>query len=239
MDPEKQREANRRSYWKHREERLAKRANDPEEKKQARRDYHKAWRQRPENVERLKAIDRARAKQREANRKSYWKHHDERLAKRANVSEEKKQAKRDYQKKWRLENHERLIAWDRARWPERAEKQNARQKEQRRNRPKEEQHRIDSEFGFRKRYKRSIAWYDQKLSEQGNHCALCSAIHHKNRLHIDHNHACCKAKKSCGNCIRGLLCSRCNMKVGFLEELLREGDWVDRAKVYLNSYTVS
>ena len=178
-------------------------------------------------------------KQREANRKSYWKHHEERLAKRASDPEEKKQARRDYCKRYREENRERLNAEDRARWPERREKQNARKQQLRLTRPKEEQQRLDSEHQFRKRYRKSIAWYDEKLAAQNNHCALCSAIPHKKRLHIDHNHACCEGINSCGDCVRGLLCSRCNMAVGFLEELLAQGDWIDRAKAYLNSYKVS
>lgn len=34
--------------------------------------------------------------------------------------------------------------------------------------------------------------------------------------HLDHNHKCCP-KKSCGKCVRGMLCFRCNSVLGFLE----------------------
>jgi len=35
---------------------------------------------------------------------------------------------------------------------------------------------------------------------------------------IDHNHACCPGKTSCGKCVRGLLCNRCNLLLGMVEK---------------------
>lgn len=39
------------------------------------------------------------------------------------------------------------------------------------------------------------------------------------RLSIDHDHKCCpKPARSCGKCIRGLVCNDCNLVLGFLEK---------------------
>src|ERR1019366_2332287 len=50
---------------------------------------------------------------------------------------------------------------------------------------------------------------------QGNKCLGCgikfSRVGKKNTPHIDHNHACCPDRITCGGkCIRGLLCFLCN-----------------------------
>lgn len=36
--------------------------------------------------------------------------------------------------------------------------------------------------------------------------------------HVDHDHACCTGKKSCGKCVRGVLCSNCNTALGFMKD---------------------
>jgi hypothetical protein len=36
-------------------------------------------------------------------------------------------------------------------------------------------------------------------------------------LEIDHDHACCPKRPTCGKCTRGLLCDRHNRAIGFFE----------------------
>lgn len=56
------------------------------------------------------------------------------------------------------------------------------------------------------------------LERQGGAC-LCGKrfdMHggRKTTYFIDHNHSCCPGDKSCGDCIRGLLCGNCNVALG-------------------------
>jgi hypothetical protein len=61
------------------------------------------------------------------------------------------------------------------------------------------------------------AEYERMLEEQKGICAICGK---GVTLHIDHDHACCPSdkKRTCGRCIRGLLCGACNQGLGFFKD---------------------
>jgi hypothetical protein len=61
--------------------------------------------------------------------------------------------------------------------------------------------------------------FDRLLEIQEYACAMCQEPFEDGRpISIDHDHACCKAeKRSCGQCVRGLLCLRCNTALGYIE----------------------
>ena len=73
--------------------------------------------------------------------------------------------------------------------------------------------------------------YDKLLADQGGVCAICKeppgGDGRFRRLAIDHDHACCDTNRSCGKCVRGLLCRRCNFGLaGFRDriELLHQAE---------------
>lgn len=71
------------------------------------------------------------------------------------------------------------------------------------------------EVDLRHKYKMSQADYDKMLASQNGVCAICGGINDNGRmLAVDHNHDCCPGKRSCGNCVRQLLCGNCNNGLG-------------------------
>lgn len=60
--------------------------------------------------------------------------------------------------------------------------------------------------------------YESLLAQQDSRCAICRIPAKDARLSfaVDHDHSCCPGRKSCGACVRGLLCDTCNRAIGYL-----------------------
>jgi hypothetical protein len=83
-----------------------------------------------------------------------------------------------------------------------------------------------------KLYNLTLQDYDRLLADQLGVCAICKQPPSVQKdLTVDHNHGCCPVGRSCGKCVRGLLCHGCNMRLGQLES-----DLVKRSLDYLEHY---
>jgi hypothetical protein len=71
-----------------------------------------------------------------------------------------------------------------------------------------------------KRYGVTFEQYDELLAQQGGGCAICGGTtpYGRGRFHVDHDHTCCPGQYSCGKCVRGLLCGRCNPGLGAFQD---------------------
>ncbi|WP_213008818.1 endonuclease domain-containing protein [Paractinoplanes toevensis] len=79
--------------------------------------------------------------------------------------------------------------------------------------------------------------YDERLTQQGGGCAICSKVENGSKgriwLAVDHDHGCCSGSGSCGSCVRGLVCDGCNVMLG---RAMDRADILRKGAEYLEAY---
>jgi hypothetical protein len=84
---------------------------------------------------------------------------------------------------------------------------------------------VRSEYNRRhllKRYGLTAETFQAMLEAQGGVCAICHGGFGTKGPSIDHDHTCCPSVPgghgwTCGKCVRGLLCIRCNTALEFID----------------------
>lgn len=72
---------------------------------------------------------------------------------------------------------------------------------------------------LRTTYQISLDAYFQMWADQGGRCVCGDFLAMDwSEVHVDHDHTCCAGKKSCGQCVRGLLCPSCNSTLGYARD---------------------
>lgn len=80
-------------------------------------------------------------------------------------------------------------------------------------------------------YQLSLEEFDRMLQDQGAACAICRSPDPRGTgWCVDHDHACCPGKRTCGKCTRGILCVPCNKGIGILGDT---AEALERAAAYL------
>ncbi len=72
-----------------------------------------------------------------------------------------------------------------------------------------------------KRYGLTRESFEAMLAAQGGRCDVCrtNTPGGAGTWHVDHDHRCCPTQmRSCGKCVRSLLCSRCNTALGLADD---------------------
>lgn len=80
-------------------------------------------------------------------------------------------------------------------------------------------------YWLRFKFNITLDQYQEMLEAQGGVCAICKQPESVQKdgsvraLAVDHDHSCCPGDRSCGRCVRALLCNLCNHAVGIIERV--------------------
>jgi hypothetical protein len=66
-----------------------------------------------------------------------------------------------------------------------------------------------------KRHRITENKYNELLSLFNGKCHACQE---RVATNIDHDHSCCDMPRSCGKCVRGILCNQCNTALGLMQD---------------------
>lgn len=88
--------------------------------------------------------------------------------------------------------------------------------------------------------------YEEMFRAQGGCCAICKRPEWRTTpkgaiimLAVDHDHACCPGRESCGECVRALLCTDCNTAMGLMaENVIRMQRMIDYVTKYNGNVTI-
>lgn len=77
-------------------------------------------------------------------------------------------------------------------------------------------------FHYKQRFGITLEERDERIKNQDNKCIICNLDFTKiNKPCIDHDHHCCSSYKTCGKCVRDIICHRCNKVLGFVNENIK------------------
>jgi len=88
--------------------------------------------------------------------------------------------------------------------------------------------RTRSNVHLRTKYGITVEQYDQMLQAQGGGCKVCGCSPELGAVKVgrlgpfmivDHERSCCPGTKTCGKCIRGLVCDYCNRALGYVDRV--------------------
>ena len=87
-----------------------------------------------------------------------------------------------------------------------------------------------------RKFRRHGLTEEKYLELYEKHNGKCHACKEREGTNIDHDHSCCNKARSCGKCVRGLLCSQCNTALGLLND---DEEKIKNLIKYLKQPTVS
>lgn len=131
---------------------------------------------------------------------------------------------------WRAQDNANSRAW----W---ADKENSKAGKQRRKEKYPD--RVANGRIFWKSGGLTLDGYFNWLTGQDDACGICGTLDPGTRggewFAIDHDHGCCDSQNSCGKCVRGIICNRCNTWVIPVYEGTRDGN-IDALWVFVRVY---
>ena len=129
------------------------------------------------------------------------------------MDEEAKKERKEYFRKWRAENKEKVRKYKSDYYYANREKCIEK----------------DRKNKLKKKYNVTVEWYDTQLKAQNGKCLICESTEGGGRsstLHVDHDHK--------TEAVRGLLCRSCNTGIGLFKE---NTALLKKAIEYVNRYS--
>lgn len=81
------------------------------------------------------------------------------------------------------------------------------------------------------RYRLRLDAYNLLIAFQKGLCPICKRDLEGLITVVDHDHSCCPGRRSCGACVRGIICKGCNYAMGHFND---DVEAMQRAIEYLN-----